>query len=596
MKKIDIFLSYCRKDSNVADDIYNYFVNNQNIKLHRDIFDIKKWDSIRTYMQSITNMNYMIIIISDAYLKSVNCMYEVLEIMRDRKYRDKIFPAVVYSEIYSPFTRIEYTKYWQDEFIKLQNSLKEIKVQNLGKLNEDLKRVQDISSNIAEFLDVISDMNNPNIEDVCIRIEEKLETKELITNEYVKNKIAKQSRRITVVGVGGAGNNTVNRMIDENIDGVDFIGINTDKQALQRCKALKLLQIGEKLTKGLEAGAKPEIGEKAAQESEEEIVAALKGSDMVFVTCGMGGGTGTGAAPVVAKLAKDMGILTVGVVTKPFHFEAKARMVNALVGIDKIKDNVDTLIVIPNDKLLEIVDRRTTMPDALKKADELLMPILREIINIISVDCSVKAEFEDIQMVLKNGGNAYIGSGVGKGKDNVHEAVVMAIKNPFLDVSIDKAKFAIIMVTGDISVIKAYDAVTYLQEYIKNEAKIFINVVRTNDNSDICNVAIIATGIEENANQMKGMGGLSFLSTYNIPTSLLGKTAGTGAGAGHVGFSTDNLGIRPTALSGMSTSRVQSGDRQADGVKTINGINRAGDIRSSVEEKYLKIPEFLKRK
>ena len=183
---------------------------------------------------------------------------------------------------------------------------------------------------------------------------------------------ADSSAKIIVIGVGGAGNNAVNRMIDENIGGVEFIGVNTDKQALMLCKAPTLIQIGEKLTKGLGAGAQPEIGEKAAEESVEDLTNAIKGADMVFVTCGMGGGTGTGAAPVVAKIAKEMDILTVGVVTKPFKFEAKARMVNALSGIEKLKEAVDTLIVIPNDKLLEIVDRRTTMPDALKKACRLI--------------------------------------------------------------------------------------------------------------------------------------------------------------------------------------------------------------------------------
>lgn len=543
MKQIDIFLSYCWKDSSVADSIYDYFSDNQEIKLHRDIFDIKKWDSIRMYMQSITNMDYMIIIISDAYLKSVNCMYEVLEIMRDRKYRDKIFPAVVHSEIYSPYTRIEYIKYWQEDFLKLQDSLKEINIQNLGKLNEDLKRRQDISSNIAEFLDVVSDMNNPNIEDVCIRIEEKLKIKELILNNQIENKFVRQNKRIIVAGIGGAGCNTVNRMINEKIDGVEFIGINTDKRALQCCKAPKLFQIGEKLVKGLGAGVKPEIGEKAAEESKEKIVAALKGADMVFVICGMGGGTGTGASPVVARLAKDMGILTVGVVTTPFRFESKDRMRNALGGIEKIKDNVDTLIVIPNDKLLDIMDMRITMPDALKKADEVSMHVLKEIVNIIRADSSVKAEFEDVQMVLKNRGIAYIGSGVGKGNDNVHDAVEKAIKNSLLDVSIDKAKFAIIMVTGDVSVIKAYDAVTCLQEHIENEAKIFINVVRTNDNSDVCNVAIIATGIEETLKQTSE---IDFMS---------------------------RLGFKPDYMKPLGTG-----------------------IWNSVEEETLKIPSFLQRK
>ena len=181
---------------------------------------------------------------------------------------------------------------------------------------------------------------------------------------------SESSAKIIVIGVGGAGNNAVNRMIDENIGGVEFIGINTDKQALQLCKAPTAIQIGEKLTKGLGAGAKPEVGQKAAEETAEDITAAIKGADMVFVTCGMGGGAGTGAAPVVAGLAKEMGILTVGVVTKPFKFEGRVRMNNALSGIERLKENVDTLIVIPNDKLLEIVDRRTTMPEALKRADE----------------------------------------------------------------------------------------------------------------------------------------------------------------------------------------------------------------------------------
>lgn len=201
----------------------------------------------------------------------------------------------------------------------------------------------------------------------------------------IKTNESEASAKIIVVGVGGAGNNAVNRMIDENIGGVEFIGINTDRQALTLCKAPTAIQIGEKLTKGLGAGAKPEVGEKAAEESAEELTQAIKGADMVFVTCGMGGGTGTGAAPVVAKIAKDMGILTVGVVTKPFKFEAKTRMTNAITGIEKLKDSVDTLIVIPNDKLLEIVDRRTTMPDALKKADEVLQQAVQGITDLINV-------------------------------------------------------------------------------------------------------------------------------------------------------------------------------------------------------------------
>ena len=201
----------------------------------------------------------------------------------------------------------------------------------------------------------------------------------------IKTNESEAAAKIIVVGVGGGGNNAVNRMIDEQIAGVEFIAINTDKQALSFCKAPTLMQIGDKLTKGLGAGAKPEVGEKAAEESADEIAAALKGADMVFVTCGMGGGTGTGATPVVARIAKEQGSLTVGVVTKPFRFESRARMNNALAGIEKLKENVDTLIVIPNDKLLEIVDRRTTMPDALKKADEVLQQGIQGITDLINV-------------------------------------------------------------------------------------------------------------------------------------------------------------------------------------------------------------------
>ena len=233
----------------------------------------------------------------------------------------------------------------------------------------------------------------------------------------IKTNDAESAAKIIVIGVGGAGNNAVNRMIDEKIDGVDFIGVNTDKQALQLCKAPKLLQIGEKLTKGLGAGAKPEVGQKAAEESTDEITNSLTGADMVFVTCGMGGGTGTGAAPVIAGIAKGMGILTVGVVTKPFRFEARTRMTNALSGIERLKNSVDTLIVIPNDKLLEIVDRRTTMPEALKKADEVLQQAVQGITDLINVPAVINLDFADVQTVMKEKGIAHIGIGYGKGDD-----------------------------------------------------------------------------------------------------------------------------------------------------------------------------------
>uniref|UniRef100_UPI004027978B cell division protein FtsZ n=1 Tax=Acetatifactor sp. TaxID=1872090 RepID=UPI004027978B len=393
----------------------------------------------------------------------------------------------------------------------------------------------------------------------------------------IKTNDADVAAKIIVVGVGGAGNNAVNRMVDEKIDGVDFIGVNTDKQALQLCKAPKLLQIGEKLTKGLGAGAKPEIGEKAAEESAEEISAALKGADMVFVTCGMGGGTGTGAAPVVAKLAKDMGILTVGVVTKPFRFEAKARMVNALNGIERIKEHVDTLIVIPNDKLLEIVDRRTTMPEALKKADEVLQQAVQGITDLINVPAVINLDFADVQTVMKDKGIAHIGIGEGKGDDKAMEAVKMAVESPLLETTISGASHVIINISGDITLADASDAASYVQELAGDDVNIIFGAMYDESKSDSCTITVIATGLEDKANsavQSRLGGGAAFRqpASHMTPTSL--------------------KGLQPTA---PATPAAQGGQAPRP-VQPVPGIHKPTDIRSSVEEKSLKIPDFLQRK
>lgn len=393
----------------------------------------------------------------------------------------------------------------------------------------------------------------------------------------IKTNDADTAAKIIVVGVGGAGNNAVNRMVDEKITGVDFIGVNTDKQALQLCKAPKLLQIGEKLTKGLGAGAKPEIGEKAAEESTEEISAALKGADMVFVTCGMGGGTGTGAAPVVAKLAKEMGILTVGVVTKPFRFEAKARMVNALNGIERIKENVDTLIVIPNDKLLEIVDRRTTMPEALKKADEVLQQAVQGITDLINVPAVINLDFADVQTVMKDKGIAHIGIGEGKGDDKAMEAVKMAVESPLLETTISGATHVIINISGDITLADASDAASYVQELAGDDVNIIFGAMYDESKSDSCTITVIATGLEDKANsavQSRLGGGAAFRqpASHMTPTSL--------------------KGLQPTV---PATPAAQGGQALRP-VQPVPGIHKPADIRSSVEEKSLKIPDFLQRK
>ena len=322
-------------------------------------------------------------------------------------------------------------------------------------------------------------------------------TKEEILLLEIKTNESEAAARIIVIGVGGGGNNAVNRMIDEQIAGVEFIAINTDKQALQLCKAPTLMQIGEKLTKGLGAGAQPEVGEKAAEESAEEISAALKGADMVFVTCGMGGGTGTGATPVVARIAKEQGALTVGVVTKPFRFESRTRMANALAGIDKLKENVDTLIVIPNDKLLEVVDRRTTMPEALKKADEVLQQGIQGITDLINVPSLINLDFADVQTVMKDKGIAHIGIGAGRGDDKALEAVKQAVASPLLETTIQGASHVIINVSGDISLMDANDAASYVQDLTGEDTNIIFGALYDDKEADYVRITVIATGLDD---------------------------------------------------------------------------------------------------
>lgn len=388
----------------------------------------------------------------------------------------------------------------------------------------------------------------------------------------IKINEADNAARILVIGVGGAGNNAVNRMIDESIAGVEFIGINTDKQALQFCKAPTAMQIGEKLTKGLGAGAKPEIGEKAAEESSEELAQAMKGADMVFVTCGMGGGTGTGAAPVVAKIAKDMGILTVGVVTKPFRFEAKTRMSNAIAGIERLKESVDTLIVIPNDRLLEIVDRRTTMPDALKKADEVLQQAVQGITDLINVPGLINLDFADVQTVMIDKGIAHIGIGKAKGDDKAIEAVKQAVSSPLLETTIEGASHVIINISGDISLIEANEAASYVQELAGDEANIIFGAMFDENAQDEATITVIATGLDEhgaNASVAKAMTGF---------TSFKTKVPAAGAPAGQQ--------VHAAAPEAAATASAPYTSRPASQGYSTHGYNPAGGGQGYTAPKY----------
>ena len=315
----------------------------------------------------------------------------------------------------------------------------------------------------------------------------------------IKTNESEAAARIIVVGVGGGGNNAVNRMIDEQIAGVEFIAVNTDKQALQLCKAPTLMQIGEKLTKGLGAGAQPEMGEKAAEESAEEIQAALKGADMVFVTCDMGGGTGTGAAPVIARIAKEQGALTVGVVTKPFRFESKTRMQNAINGIDKLKENVDTIIVIPNDKLLEVVDRRTTMPEALKKADEVLQQGIQGITDLINMPALINLDFADVTTIMKDRGIVHMGVGRGTGETRLEDAVQGAINSPLLETQISGARAVLINITGgrDLTMFDVDKVASQIDQEADENAIIILGASIKEEMQDEIAVTVIAAGFEK---------------------------------------------------------------------------------------------------
>ena len=304
---------------------------------------------------------------------------------------------------------------------------------------------------------------------------------------------------IKVVGCGGGGNNAVNRMVDAGLRGVEFISVNTDRQALSQTNAQVKIQIGEKLTKGLGAGAIPEVGRRAAEESREEIASALKGADLVFITAGMGGGTGTGAAPVVAEIARDLGTLTIAVVTKPFNFEGKQRMKNAEAGIAELKQHVDTLVVIPNDRLLQVVNKGTTMLEAFRIADDVLRQGIQGISDLIAVPAMINLDFADVKTVRESGGMAHMGIGIGRGENKLVDAANNAISSPLLETNIDGARAVLINVTGgeDISIVDINEAANLIMEAADPDANIIFGAGIDETMDDEVRITVIATGFEK---------------------------------------------------------------------------------------------------
>jgi len=388
--------------------------------------------------------------------------------------------------------------------------------------------------------------------------------------------------RIIVVGVGGAGNNAVKRMVEEGIGGVEFIGINTDKQALDLCKAPTLLAIGEKTTGGKGAGANPEVGMRSAEESAEDISAAIKGADMVFVTCGMGGGTGTGAAPVVAKIAKEQGILTVGIVTKPFQFEGKPRMNNALSGIERLRENVDTLIVIPNQKLVEITNKSMGIGESFRIADQVLHQSVQGITDLITKNSLINLDFADVQTVMKDKGLAHIGIGSAKGDEKALEAVKQAVASPLLETSIQGATDVIVNICGDVGLNDTSEATSYVQDMTGADANIILGVTEDDTMDDEVTVTVIATGLGEPtatpANAFRSSNGMVYNSQPRPTGSdLLGNMRTTAAPASQAGVTN----TPPVVNRPVTSTPVQ------------RPTGAAAPTESTVPELNIKMPDFM---
>ncbi|EFR60286.1 MAG: cell division protein FtsZ [Veillonella sp.] len=330
---------------------------------------------------------------------------------------------------------------------------------------------------------------------------------------------------IKVIGVGGGGNNAVNRMVDNQIKGVQFLAVNTENQVLELSKADVTIQIGEKVTKGLGAGANPQVGEEAAQESREEIIKALEGADMVFVTAGMGGGTGTGAAPIVAECAKEVGALTVGVVTKPFAFEGKRRRAAAEKGIEFLTQKVDTIIVIPNDKLLQVVDKKCTITDAFSKADDVLRQGIKGISDLIQIPGLINLDFADVKTIMTEQGEALMGIGVGEGENRAVDAAKMAINSPLLETSIDGAKGILLNISGssDLSIFEVNEAAEIISEAADPDANIIFGSVIDESLGDKVQITVVATGFNSSAKSVPEFGKTT---TTSRPASTTNSNSG----------------------------------------------------------------------
>ena len=394
-----------------------------------------------------------------------------------------------------------------------------------------------------------------------IKKEKSTTNDDALKNVFISSNIKKKSMEVTpdmhpfarikVVGVGGAGNNAINRMIDAGVEGVEFIAVNTDAQVLFDSQADVKINIGKGTTRGLGAGANPDVGEKAAQESSEELKSVLEGADMVFITCGLGGGTGTGAGPVVAQIAKELGALTVGVVTKPFSFEGKQRASKAAAGFEQMRNKVDTLITIPNDKILSIIDKKTPLTDAFLVTDEILRQGVQGISDLITVRGLVNVDFADVKSIMANAGSALMGIGYGTGENRAVEAARNAVDSPLLELSIGGAKGILFSITGgtDMSMFEVDEASRIITESADPDANIIFGAVINESYTGEMKITVIATGFDEESNKAFAQRGVKAPTRSGFGTT---STAPEKGGASNNPFS-----IQPKA--------AQSNDRPANG-------------------------------
>ena len=399
---------------------------------------------------------------------------------------------------------------------------------------------------------------------------------------------------IKVVGVGGGGSNAVNRMIASGVAGIDFWVMNTDSQVLETATTKQRVQLGQKITRGLGAGGNPAIGQKAAEESRDDIMAALEGADMVFITAGMGGGTGTGAAAVVAEVARDLGALTVGVVTKPFNFEGRRRQQQALQGLESLKEAVDTLIVIPNDKLLEVVERRTSMQEAFRIADEVLQRGVQGISNIITVPGLINVDFADVKAIMSMAGSAIMGIGIGSGEGRALEAARMAVNSPLLETSIEGASGVIFNVTGgsDMTLHEVNEAAEVVYEAVDKDANIIFGAVIDERIQGEIQITVIATGFELKARGLAAAAAreqqgiqVPFQNSLWAPGSVATPTAGTATGV-----------VERTPLATTSLFQAPGLRQEEKSLKASSLDKEPPSVLQEAARKLLDIPDFMGRK